>query len=161
LATTKGFGILLIIVSMLLLLAGVSYLFMATSPLPSLVKQDPTLTGYAAGGAGLLALLLGVVLLVIAPKPAVPIVVPVTQPALQTVEIKRTEMNWGSGARPAAQADASEDLSGRLEGINQRLGRLKVQYGMGELSNESYKTITTQLEQEKADIELRLYQGKG
>lgn len=74
-----------------------------------------------------------------APEPAPP----------QVVEVKRTEMNWGSQGGP----EVPDDLQSQLDDVDQRMGRLKVQLGLGQVSNESFKRQMAELEDEKAGVE--------
>lgn len=152
----KALGIVLLLMSLPLLVGAILYLFMAAPPGPSFVAEDPAKTGIALGAGGALFLLLGVILLVVSPKKE-PTPVVVVTPAPQTYEIKRTEMDLGSSSRQTV----GDDLQAQLDLVNQKMGRLKVQFGMGELSSESYKTLMAQYESEKAAVERRILESQG
>lgn len=151
---TKLAGVILLVLAVPLAVLGLMYLF-SDVDVPDLVPGDRGLSGYAAAGAGALLLLVGVVLMVVGRKPHAA-AAPQSAVATEQYEIKRTEMNWG--ARPTA---VPEDLQAQLDAVNHKLSRIKVQYGMGELSSESYKTLTQQYEQEKAVIERKVIEQQG
>jgi hypothetical protein len=48
-----------------------------------------------------------------------------------------------------------------MDAVKQKLSRIKVQYGMGELSSESYRTLTQQYELEMAAIERKVLDQQG
>lgn len=155
-SSTKPLGVVLLVLSLPLLLGAIVYLFMTDPPLPAFVSDDLAKTGTAVGGAGVGFLFLGVILLVVSPKKKVAPVVVVPPPA-QTYEIKRTAMDVGSSSRQTV----GDELQTQLDLVNQKMGRLKVQFGMGELSNESYKTLMGQYEVEKAAVERRILESQG
>src|SRR5688572_22948897 len=100
--------------------------------IPEIMEGNRDASGFIALGAGALLLVLGIVMMLLKPKQAPVVVQRVAPVPQQQVEIKRTEMNWGAGAPTRS---ASEDLQAELDAINQKVSRVKVQYGMGELSN--------------------------
>jgi hypothetical protein len=158
LAGTKVVGLILLILSIPLILLGILYLFSDVDAVPQIVPDDRNMSGYAAAGAGAVFLLLGVVLMLLTPKPKGVVVAPTAVAPPQQFEIKRTEMNWGTTSQAKT---ASEDLQDQMDAVKQKLSRIKVQYGMGELSSESYRTLTQQYELEMAAIERKVLDQQG
>lgn len=129
--------------------------FSDSDALPGLT-EDRMLSAAVAGVVGAVSLLIALVV-AFAAKPRAPPPAPGPAAAApEVVVIKRTAMDWGEPApRPA------EDLEGRLEEIDQRLGRLKVEYGTGQLSSEGYKALVNDLEAEKVRLERARHQRAG
>jgi hypothetical protein len=145
----RGFGALLLILSVPAFLAGIIVMFSSSDLIPEVLGEN---TGYAFMGLGALLLIVGILMLVISPKPKVAVQAPVAAAPVQQIEIKRTEMNWGSNTK-AAPTDA---LQSELDAINQKIGQAKVRYGVGELSGETYKMLLSDYEKEKAEIQRRI-----
>lgn len=75
-------------------------------------------------------------------------------PPSEVVVIKRTEMNW----QPLPKSMSPEQrLQERLDDVNGRMGRVKVQFGLGHVSKDTYKKLMEDLEREKTEIELSLH----
>lgn len=149
-------GGILIGLSILVLLAGVLLAFGSEDSTPSFLKEalvgdDVAKTGYVYMAVGGFLLVGGVVLLLLPGHKTEFKAVVAPRPVAQTVEIKRTQMDF---AKPAAGPGSA--LDEELEGVNQKMGRLKVQFGIGELSSASYQTLMAQLEAEKAAIERKI-----
>ncbi|MBI2078515.1 MAG: hypothetical protein HYT80_09140 [Euryarchaeota archaeon] len=139
-------------------LGTIVYLFSDIRPIEPFVQNDPNKTGYGMGGVGVLFLTLGIILLLVGPRgPRVPKGAAVAAAQPQQVEIKRTEMNWGS----SQAATPSDQLQEALDEVNRKIGQAKVQYGMGQLSNESYKLLMAQYEKERGAIEAQIVQQRG
>ena len=157
LGAAKIIGIVLMVLSVPALLGSVVFLFSEVRPLEPFVNDSAESTGYGLAGIGVLFLTLGVIMLLIGPRTRTPkaLASAVAQP--QQVEIKRTEMNWGS----QTVASPSDQLQEALDEVNRKMGQAKVQYGMGELSNESYKLLMGQYEKEKGAIEAQIIQQRG
>lgn len=152
----RVFGSLLVLVSIGLLILAVLQLYGASPPLPAVGGGTAT-TGYVVGALGVLGLAGGVVLLVAGPRKKSTPSGTVLEPAQQVV-IKRTEMNWGP--QTSVSRAPSDDLQAQLDAINQKIGRLKVQYGIGELSGETYKVLIVEYDKERAAIELRIIESR-
>lgn len=157
LGATKILGIIVMVLSVPLLLGGVLFMFSTNPPMDPFVQDDATKTGYALVAAGVLFLLLGLILLLIGPRTKVLKGAAEAAPQPQQIEIKRTEMNLGG----QQAASPSEQLQEALDDINRKIGQAKVQYGMGQLSNESYKLLTSQYEKEKGAIEAEIIRQRG
>lgn len=98
---------------------------------------------------GVLVLLVGLIFIVRrSPIPMAPTPQEAPRP-LETVEIKRTEMRWGETS-PAEPAEAASD--DRLEAIQQQISKLKVQFGLGQVSPEAYKRLLEDLQAEEAEL---------
>jgi uncharacterized membrane protein len=78
-------------------------------------------------------------------------------PRTRQVEIKRTVMDVAPAAFQPATVGPDHAA---LDDVNRKMARLKVQFGMGEVSRESYRHIMETLEHEKSEIELRLLDGR-
>lgn len=152
----KIIGIVLLVLAVPLVLAAILYMGSSDPPIPVFVGDDATKTGYVAGGAGGFLLLAGIVLLIVSPR-ARRQELAVAETGPQEVVIKRTEMNL-AGATPRSEAEALND---QLEAINQKISRIKVKFGMGEVSNESFKRLMAEYEQERAGIEKQIYDAEG
>jgi hypothetical protein len=143
---SKSLGWILLVLG--LVVAGYGVALLAGAALPTGGVSDRAAWGGALA-VGLVFLVVALVLITRTPKlgpAAAPAPPPVPQP--ETVEVKRTEMRWGE--RPATQ-EAPE--TSELEGTRQQLARLKVQYGLGELSAESYRRLSEELEAKLAQLE--------
>lgn len=145
-------GSVLVVASIALLVAAVLQLYGAAPPLPA-VGGDFETTGYVVGGLGVVVLAGGVVLFILRPRSKTAKVGTPVEP-MQQVVIKRTEMNWGP--QTSVSRTPSDDLQSQLDAVNQKIGRLKVQYGIGELSGETYKALIIEYEKERAAVELRI-----
>lgn len=98
---------------------------------------------------GLLFVVLGVLVLLRPGRPPVPDV-PAPAPP-EPVEIKRTEMRWDENRPPVSP----DPFQAQRDDVERRKARLKVRYGMGELSDHSYRALMTELEAEELEIERR------
>lgn len=144
----RTLGIVLLVLSIPVLLAAVvSYGSEGTMP----AIFGPS-TGIVLAAAGVGLLLFGIVFIVVAPKKKVVAAPVAPPPPPPQVEIKRTEMNWGAN-KPKS---ASDELQEELEAVNQQIGKIKVQYGIGELSNEAYKLMMADYEKKKSKIEKKI-----
>lgn len=145
----RGIGAFLLILSVPAFLAALIAMFSSAELIPAFLGDN---TGYALLGVGALLLVLGVVLLVVSPKEKVVAHGTVVAAPEQQVEIKRTEMNWGSSAAKAP----SDEMQTQLDAINQKIGQAKVRYGVGDLSGETYKMLLADYEKERAEIQRRI-----
>lgn len=149
--TGRTAGAILLVISVPVFVAALVLVYSTDPPIPAFAGGDAELSGYLLAGLGAVLLVVGVVLLVVSPKaPRVQAGVPAESP--QVVEIKRTEMDWGAGP----QKTVADELHERLETVNQKIGRAKVRFGMGQLSKETYKTLIAELEAEKAVVERQI-----
>ncbi|HLE47031.1 MAG TPA: hypothetical protein VI818_01945 [Candidatus Thermoplasmatota archaeon] len=154
----KIIGIILIVLAVPLFLGAIVFLFSEVRPVEPFVQDDPAKTGYGLAGIGVLFLTMGVILLLVGPRgPRIPKGAAVAAAQPQQVEIKRTEMNWGSGQTAAP----SDQLQEALDDVNRKIGQAKVQFGMGQLSNESYKILMAQYERERGVIEAQIVAQRG
>ena len=153
LSAAKILGIILLVLSLPLLGLAVMYLGSEEPPVAPFIGDEPSMSAYVLLGVAALFIVLGIILLLVKPRAApAPVVVAAPAPP-QEITIKRTEMNWGT--QPVA-ASPTAQLESALDAVNQKIGRLKVQYGMGEISNESYKRMMVTYESEKAQIEQQI-----
>lgn len=156
---TKALGVALIVLAVPIVLAGLLLIGSEQTFVPAAVG-DETQSAMVYGGIGLAFLVVGVVLLLMRPKPKVTPDAP-PRPERRTVEIKRTEMNVGRPEPAPSPAGGDSDLDAQIDELTRKISRLKVQYGMGELSKESFRRLRDELEQEKAELELRRVQERG
>ncbi len=152
-AATKAVGVVLIVLAVLILLAALVLIGSEETFVPAAVG-DRTQSGLVYAGAGVAFLAIGVVLLLLKPKRRVTPDAP-PQPQRQAVEIKRTEMNVGRPEPTTGASAGSSSLDDEIDEMTRQLSRLKVQYGMGEISKESFRRLRDELEKEKAELELR------
>lgn len=140
----KGLGWVLLVVGLALAGYGVAQFAMDSvpaGPLPPPLAQGGSLA------VGFVLVVFSLVLLIRTPRVApAPAPAPPAPAAPEVVEVKRTEMNWASRPEAADDSDA-------LVEVRQKMGRLKVQYGLGEVGNESYKRQMADLEAQEAEIE--------
>lgn len=142
----RGIGAFLLILSVPAFLAALIFMFSSAGLIPAILGDN---TGYALLGLGALLLVMGIVLLVVSPKKKTVAQAPVAVAPQQQIEIKRTEMNWGSSAAKAP----SDEMQTRLDAINQKIGQAKVRYGVGDLTGETYKMLLADYEKEKTEIQ--------
>jgi heme/copper-type cytochrome/quinol oxidase subunit 2 len=146
---SRALGAVFLVLSVPVLLAGVLVRFSSTSVVPAFLGES---TFLVLLGLGTSMLLLGILFVIgITRKKAVVAAAPAPETTAE-VEIKRTEMNWGSQTKAAP----SDELQDALDKVNQKIGRAKVQYGVGELSADSYKLLIADYEKEKAEIQRRI-----
>ena len=143
---SKALGWILLVLGLAVAGYGVALASGAALPPPSL--ETPAGWG-AALAVGVVVLIVALVLVTRTPKLA-PAAAPLPPPPAvpETVEIKRTEMRWGE-RQAAPEAAATTEI----ESTREQLARLKVQYGLGELSAESYRRLSADLEAKLAELE--------
>lgn len=159
-AATKALGSAFTVLAIPMLLAALVLLASEETFVPDPLG-DRDQSGMLYAGVGLAFLVVGVVFLVMKPKaPAVAPESRAASPPRRQVEIKRTEMNVGR-PEPSSSAPktAESSLDAEIEEMTRKISRLKVQYGMGEISKESFRRLRDELEQEKAELELRRAHG--
>lgn len=149
---SKAMGWILLVAGLGLAGYGVALLSGAALPTGGV---NYAIVGSLGLGLGLLLLVIALVFLTRQPKmgPAAVEAPPLAAP--ETVEVKRTEMRWAE--RPAAQEG---EVTTEIEGVRQQLARLKVQYGLGEISNESYRRLSAELEAKLAELERAEYESR-
>lgn len=155
-AATKALGVALIVLSVPILLAALVLVGSEETFVPA-VAGDRVESGMVYGGVGFAFLVVGVVFLLLKPKRRVTPEAP-PQPQRRTVEIKRTKMDVGRSEPSAGTEGAASSLDAEIEELTRKISRLKVQYGMGEISKESFRRLRDELEKEKAELELRRVQ---
>lgn len=160
-AATKALGSAFTVLAVPMLLAALVLLASEETFVPDPLG-DRGQSGILYAGVGLAFLVVGVVFLVM--KPKAPQVTPEARsasPPRRHVEIKRTEMNVGRPEPSPGPAEAAESsLDEEIEEMTRKISRLKVQYGMGEISKESFRRLRDELEKEKAELELRRAHGE-
>jgi predicted membrane protein len=150
-AAMKIIGILMLVLSAPALLAALLFVGSTDPPLPFWFGDVASVNAVIWMSVGAFLFTLGTVAMLVKPKPKQAAPQLATQ-ATQGVEIKRTRMDVGL----ASEAPQQDPDDARLEEVNMQLARLKVQYGMGDLSGESFKQLSQALNKEKAELELKM-----
>lgn len=130
--------------------------------MPLSIRGERDFLGTVYSVMGLVLLILGAVLHV----PAGPRVVSAAPgPRLidpgppAPIEIKRTVM-WPGPPETKPAGPGAASLEERLEAVNRRLASLKVRYGLDEISKETYKRLSAELDRQRAELELALYENR-
>lgn len=111
----------------------------------------------ALGAIGLFLAVLGLVFLMRSPPSEAPSTPPpAPAAAAEPITIKRTQMDWGGnvadGPDDADTEEAAAPATDALDDVHRRMGKLKVDYGLGKLGANAYHELMRELEAEEAAI---------
>lgn len=152
-AATKPIGWILFLAGLIVAGYGLG-VALAPEKLPDWNPQDRTV-GWGVLGGGALLLILGFVLIVrrhpipMSPAPKEP------PKPVETVEIKRTEMNW-----PRAEGRGEQETTdARIEAVQQKMARLKVDFGLGKISPDAFAKLIKELQEQEAEFQRERLRG--